>query len=141
MRITVLTVPDCPNVALALDRVTRALDGRAARVEVVEVLDLAQAVAHGMTGSPTILLDGVDPFAPAGATPSVSCRLYRDGAGRVDGAPSVTALREAFEGASAGTGRLETTASADYCATDGHEGRGGDAAREGCGSRRSTTAT
>lgn len=96
MRITVLTVPECPNAPLALARVTAALTGRAAEVELVEVHDQEQAAARGMNGSPTILLDGVDPFAPAVAVPSVSCRLYRDADGKVAGAPSMPALREAF---------------------------------------------
>ncbi|WP_324618442.1 organomercurial lyase [Streptomyces sp. XY413] len=47
-----------------------------------------------MTGSPTLLLDGIDPFAVAGAPASVSCRLYRD----ADGAPSIRALRQALAG-------------------------------------------
>jgi hypothetical protein len=51
-----------------------------------------------MTGSPTLLVDGVDPFARPGLTPSVSCRLYRDETGAIAGAPSVAALRRALGG-------------------------------------------
>ncbi|MFE6903530.1 alkylmercury lyase [Streptomyces sp. NPDC057717] len=98
MRITVLTVPECPNAPLAMERVTAALAGRAAEVELMEIHDLTQAVELGMNGSPTILLDGVDPFAPAAAAASVSCRLYRDADGTLAGAPSTTALREALSG-------------------------------------------
>ncbi len=82
LRITVLTVPDCPNAPLALDRITAALDGREAEVELVELRDEAEAARWGMTGSPTVLVDGVDPFAVPGAPDSVSCRLYRDEEGR-----------------------------------------------------------
>ncbi|WP_351228684.1 organomercurial lyase [Streptomyces sp. NPDC002133] len=99
MRITVLTVPDCPNAPVVLERITAALDGRVAQVELVEVSEDAEAARWGMTGSPTVLLDGVDPFAAAGAVPSVSCRLYRDDDGRMEGAPSVTALGRALAGA------------------------------------------
>ncbi|MEW1599454.1 thioredoxin family protein [Streptomyces sp. NPDC093808] len=102
MRITVLTVPDCPNAPVVRERITTALDGRAVQVELVEVTEDAEAARWGMTGSPTVLLDGVDPFAAAGAVPSVSCRLYRDEDGRIEGAPSVTALRDALAGADAG---------------------------------------
>ena len=35
-----------------------------------------------MYGSPTLLIDGVDPFAEPGQPPSMSCRLYRDDDGR-----------------------------------------------------------
>lgn len=99
MRITVLTVPGCPNAAPAVERVTAALAGRAADVALVEVHDQDQAAARGMTGSPTILLDGTDPFAPPGSAPSVSCRLYRDLDGTVSGTPSEAALRAAIDGA------------------------------------------
>ncbi|RMB80259.1 hypothetical protein [Streptomyces shenzhenensis] len=93
MRITVLTVPDCPNAAVARDRVRAALAGRTAEVETVEVRDAAEAARWGMTGSPTVLLDGTDPFTRAGAEPSVSCRIYRHADGSADGAPSTDELR------------------------------------------------
>ena len=49
-----------------------------------------------MHGSPTVLIDGSDPFAAPGADASLSCRLYRDEAGRVQGAPSAGQLRAAL---------------------------------------------
>ncbi|WP_427919065.1 hypothetical protein [Streptomyces sp. cg40] len=93
MRITLLTVPDCPNAPMARERIDQALAGRAAEVTVVEVSDETQAATLGMTGSPTVLIDGVDPFAVPGAVASVSCRLYRGTDGLTEGAPSVTDLR------------------------------------------------
>ncbi|MFD0042470.1 alkylmercury lyase family protein [Streptomyces anulatus] len=98
MRVTVLTVPDCPNTPVVRERITAALGGREAPVELIEVREQAQAARWGMTGSPTVLVDGVDPFAVAGAPASVSCRLYRDEEGRHGGAPSIEALRQAFTG-------------------------------------------
>jgi hypothetical protein len=56
-----------------------------------------------MHGSPTILVDGVDPFAGPGAAASLSCRLYRNSEGRADGAPSVRQLRRAIGGPPAQT--------------------------------------
>jgi len=97
MRITVLVVPECPNARLALDRVVAALGDRVAEVELLEVTDQAQAEELGMTGSPTILLDGVDPFAQEGAVPSVSCRLDWGFGDTASGEPSVDALRAAIE--------------------------------------------
>ncbi|WTP60882.1 alkylmercury lyase family protein [Streptomyces phaeochromogenes] len=126
MRITVLTVPGCPNAAPAVERVRAALAGRAAEVELVEVHNQGQAAALGMNGSPTILLDGTDPFAPAGAEPSVSCRLYRDADGAVSGTPGEAALRAAIDGA----GLPQTSALAGYCCESealdavGRNGRG-----------------
>ncbi|MET8746621.1 hypothetical protein [Streptomyces sp. NPDC004728] len=99
MRITVLTVADCPNAEPALERVTAALDGRQAQVELVEVADEAEAARLGMYGSPTILIDDTDLFALPGAVPSLSCRLYRDADGAVSGVPNESALRQALAGA------------------------------------------
>jgi DNA-binding transcriptional MerR regulator len=58
--------------------------------------DSQSAALAGMAGSPTLLVDGHDPLAESNQIPSVSCRLYRDAAGAVDGAPTVSALRRAF---------------------------------------------
>ncbi|MCX4581526.1 hypothetical protein [Streptomyces sp. NBC_01481] len=97
VRITVLAVPDCPNAPVVRDRIEAALAGRAAQVDLIEVSDEAGAVRWGLTGSPTVLLDGADPFAAArGDRPSVSCRLYRHADGTTDGAPSVAELRRAL---------------------------------------------
>ncbi|WP_174447624.1 hypothetical protein [Streptomyces prunicolor] len=102
MRIKLLTVPDCPNAPVALGRIDEALDGRAAEVELIEVADEVRAARLGMTGSPTVLIDSIDPFAVAGAVASVSCRLYRGPDGRTEGAPSVADLRRALDVAAAG---------------------------------------
>lgn len=99
MRIMVLTVADCPNAPVVRERITAALGGREAVVELCEVHDEAEAGARGMTGSPTVLIDGIDPFAPEGAVPSVSCRLYRSADGTVDGAPDLADLRRALAAA------------------------------------------
>jgi hypothetical protein len=133
MRITVLTVPDCPNAPVAQERIAAALDGRAADVELVEVREEAEAARWGMTGSPTVLLDGVDPFAVAGSVPSVSCRLYRDADGRTDGAPSVEALSRAFAGLTVGS---SAATGEDCCDVDvldlvGRGGRGRRAPADG----------
>ncbi|MER5597980.1 hypothetical protein [Streptomyces sp. NPDC002265] len=102
MRITVLTVPDCLNAPVIGERLARALEGRGAEVTLVEVRDAGQAERFGMTGSPTVLIDGVDPFAVPGAPASLSCRLYRGPDGRAEGAPSVADLQRALDTADAG---------------------------------------
>lgn len=83
MRIMLLTVPDCPNTPPARERINQALDGRTAEVELIEISDAAQAARLGMTGSPTVLIDGTDPFAVPGC-----CHLRLlpplPGAGRTD---------------------------------------------------------
>ena len=60
------------------------------------VTSQADAERLGMTGSPTLLADGADPFARPGQLPSVSCRLYPDEHGRPGPAPSTSQLRAAL---------------------------------------------
>ena len=73
------------------------LDAVVHRREIASEREAAQA---GMHGSPTLLIDGVDPFSAPGQPPSLSCRLYRDATGQAEGAPSVEAMRRALEHAS-----------------------------------------
>ena len=54
-----------------------------------------QARMRGFVGSPTFLVDGVDPFAVAGAPTGVACRVYPTPNG-LSGAPTVAALRDAL---------------------------------------------
>jgi hypothetical protein len=101
MELTLLTVPGCPNAAVFEERLAAALAGYPdVVVRRREVADERQAA--GMHGSPTLLVDGVDPFAVPGQVASLSCRLYRDPAGHTEGAPPVDVLRRALRQASAG---------------------------------------
>ncbi len=97
MELTLLTVPACPNAAVFEERLAVALAGHpGAVVHRREVTDDLEAAEAGMHGSPTLLIDAADPFAGPDEPPSLSCRLYRDAAGRTGGAPSVAALRRAL---------------------------------------------
>jgi hypothetical protein len=109
MRLELLRVPGCPNVTLLHQRLEQALAGHPTPVEVAHrvVEDLQAAAAVGMTGSPTLLVDGVDPFAEPGLSPSVSCRLYRGADDRAQRAPSVAQLRQALGIAGHGEGDEE----------------------------------
>jgi hypothetical protein len=96
-------------MTLLQERLAQALEGRddvSVRHQVIAGED--EAARRGMHGSPTILVDGTDPFAGPGQLASVSCRLYRDHDGHVDGAPSVSQLRQAIAEAAtaADAGRL-----------------------------------
>ncbi len=102
MELTVLTVPGCPNAAVFDERLAAALaDYPGAVVRRRQVADEQAAAETGMAGSPTLLINGVDPFAAPGQAPGLSCRLYRDAAGRLAGAPTVQDLRRALEQADA----------------------------------------
>jgi hypothetical protein len=99
MRIEVLTVPDCPHTPLVAARLAEALGGRGdVRVAWHEVADDAQAARLGMHGSPTVLVDGTDPFAAPGTPTGYACRIYRAADGTSDGAPSVAELRRVLGG-------------------------------------------
>lgn len=92
MEIQILHVPDCPNLALARARLEKALEhcGTAPSLQEMAVNTADEAGRVGMRGSPTILVDGRDPFDTSDGT-SLSCRLYATPAG-IDGAPSVDQL-------------------------------------------------
>ncbi|MEU1208001.1 alkylmercury lyase [Nocardia sp. NPDC005825] len=94
MKLEILQVTDCPNVAVLEQRLRDALTDAGAEIEIEHrvIDDAAEAATAGMTGSPTLLVDGRDPFAVPGQPPSVSCRLYRREDGGLDGAPTITAL-------------------------------------------------
>lgn len=95
MRLQVLHVPGCPNAGTLITRLGQLGHGPA-QVKQHVVHDQDQAAALRMSGSPTLLVDGVDPFAVPGQPPSLSCRLYHDEHGTLTGAPSVAQLREAI---------------------------------------------
>ena len=98
MELTLLTVPACPSAALFEERLAAALAGHPdVVVQRREIADEREAAEAGMRGSPTLLIDGVDPFAAPGQLPSLSCRLYRDPTGHADGAPPLDALQEVLE--------------------------------------------
>lgn len=116
MKLQIMQVPDCPNVAVLRQRLDEALADSTPEVEVTirVVQDADEATVVGMTGSPTLLIDGTDPFAEPGRDPSVSCRLYRDVEGQVAGAPSVAALQRVLLGQ---TTNVEISVQAGQCCT------------------------
>jgi hypothetical protein len=96
--LTVLAVPDCPNASVLQRRLAGLVAGRPdVTVTRRDITDLADAVRWGMHGSPTLLIDGRDPFAVPDTAPAVACRLYPGENGRLDGAPAVSALRLVLE--------------------------------------------
>jgi hypothetical protein len=106
MRVEVLTIPDCPNGPAAMQRLAQVLAGQDnVTVEHRVISTQAEAARHGMRGSPTILIDGRDPFAGPGTAAGLACRLYQDDTGRAQGAPSAAQLRAALADAGSGEGR------------------------------------
>jgi len=100
MEIEILVVPDCPHEQTTAERLRSALDaiGLSGTTFTTRVVaDPAEAEAIGFTGSPTILVNGSDPFAEPGRAPGLACRMYRTPEG-LAGAPSLDQVRRALSG-------------------------------------------
>lgn len=108
--IEVLHVPDCPNLAPMLQRLGEVTEIPATTREICTE---TEAAALGMSGSPTLLINGVDPFAQGESCGcGIACRLYRDENNQIVPAPSVDQLREALARAAG-----EQPESSDGCGT------------------------
>lgn len=95
MDLTVLAVPECPTAEVLHERLAVALAGRTdVAITWRTVTDAADAARWGMHGSPTLLVDGTDPFLRPGESTSLSCRIYSLQDGAAGGTPSVARLRE-----------------------------------------------
>src|SRR5450432_4648172 len=83
MKLQILQVPDCPGAAILAARLAELASGRPG-VNITRQVVTTQEDAErlGMTGSPTLLADGADPFSRPGQKPAISCRLYPDQHGR-----------------------------------------------------------
>ncbi len=62
-------------------------------LQFIQTPEAAESV--GFRGSPSVIIDGVDPFADPDAPIGLSCRVYTTGAGRA-GSPTLGQLREAI---------------------------------------------
>ena len=93
MRVVLQYFDGCPNWRVADERLREALAEVGAPNEIVyQVVETPEHAARvGFTGSPTILVDGRDPFADQASAVGLSCRMYRVDA-RLQGAPTVEQL-------------------------------------------------
>ncbi|MFQ5558136.1 MAG: thioredoxin family protein [Acidimicrobiales bacterium] len=94
MDVTLLYFDDCPNWKIADERlsaVAEELDAVTIHRQLVDTTE--DAVRFGFRGSPSILVDGVDPFAAPDAPVGLSCRVYQTPDGPA-GSPTVEQLRE-----------------------------------------------
>jgi len=88
----------CPNAGLARTRLAEALrrvglDPTAITME--EVATPEDAERLGFRGSPTILIDGRDPFADGQHPGGLTCRIYQTETGP-QGSPTVAQLEAAL---------------------------------------------
>ncbi len=89
----------CPSTERALAMLRDTLDGLGltdVAIRSTEVRTDEDAHERRFPGSPTILIDGRDPFAGAEEEVGLSCRIYRRRDGRISPLPDPDELREAL---------------------------------------------
>ncbi|MBT8200443.1 MAG: thioredoxin family protein [Acidimicrobiia bacterium] len=89
----------CPNWLEAVENVEQAIErgGLESEVQLQLITSPEQAEALGFRGSPTILIDGRDPFADSNAPVGLSCRIYQTPQGPA-GSPTVGQLTAVLSG-------------------------------------------
>lgn len=103
MDITLQYFDDCPNWKIT-DRHLHTLDDKQAFDFTLhyQLINTPQAAAeHGFRGSPSLLIDGHDPFATPDAPIGLSCRVYLTESGPA-GSPTLDQLKRAITAAQAG---------------------------------------
>lgn len=101
MKVSLRYFDGCPHWRTAFDRLRDVLgaEGMADVALVVERVETPEdAERLQFLGSPTILIDGRDPFAGASVGFGLTCRVYETPDG-LAGSPTVEQLREAVEAA------------------------------------------
>lgn len=95
MEITLQHFNDCPNWLDTMERIERVVETTGidadVRVQLVNTPEAAQA--HNFRGSPTILVDGTDPFANPDAPVGLACRVYLTPDGMA-GSPTVDQITD-----------------------------------------------
>jgi len=97
MQVELLYFDGCPNWQETEQRLREAMvtAGCDVPVEHVHVTTAEQAERLSFRGSPTVLVDGVDPFADPDDPVGLSCRVFRTPE-ELRGAPTVQQLVEAL---------------------------------------------
>jgi hypothetical protein len=98
VEVELLVVPGCPDEAAAVKLVRSVLDelGRSDTPLTLRTVDTqADADPQRFTGSPTLRVNGRDPFAQPGRPPALVCRVYSTPAG-LRGLPDAAAVRAAL---------------------------------------------
>jgi hypothetical protein len=98
MQVTIQYFDGDPNWPTARDRVREVLDGEGRQdveIGLQRIGSSAEAHEFRFRGSPTILVDGVDPFDSEETGYGLMSRVYRTEHG-IDGSPSTLQLRDAL---------------------------------------------
>lgn len=101
MEVTLLYFDGCPRWQTADERISALADELGITVTRRKITTSDEAEAVGFRGSPTILVDGRDPFVRGDEPIAMSCRIYQTPDGPA-GAPTSAQLRAVLM---TGTGR------------------------------------
>ena len=91
-QVTLVYFDGCPNWQVAEQRLQQLAGEYRFTVERRRVDTPEQAEREGFRGSPTVLVDGVDPFATGDEPVGLACRVYPTDQG-LQGAPTLDQLR------------------------------------------------
>ena len=94
-RLQLLYFPECPHWRVADERLSEVARRFGLSVEYRLVTTAEEADRVAFPGSPTILVDGVDPFAIGDEPVGLSCRIYRTPQGYA-GSPTVAQIAAAL---------------------------------------------
>lgn len=97
MKVELLYFDDCPNWKLADEHLQALAETRDLQVEHRLVTTPEEAEAARFRGSPTVLVDGRDPFATGDEPFGLACRVYQTPEG-----PAGSPTRDQLEAALAG---------------------------------------
>ena len=95
-QVTVQYFDGCPNWELADQRLGALRDELDLTITYRRVDTPAEAERVGFRGSPTLLVDGIDPFATDDDPAGLACRVY-DTPDGPQGAPTIDQLRRALQ--------------------------------------------
>lgn len=96
MKLELLYFDDCPHWKIAADRLNAVATRRGLVVKRRLVATVEDAQAARFRGSPTILVDGGDPFASGDEAFGLSCRLYQTPEGPA-GSPTLEQLEAVID--------------------------------------------
>lgn len=97
--ITLQYFDDCPNWKVTNQHLENLIDELSLHTEVryQRIETPEDAADQNFHGSPTVLINGIDPFAENDAPVGLSCRIYRTDEG-LAGTPTIDQLRQALTG-------------------------------------------
>lgn len=103
MDVELLVVAGCPSgtgAAALVQSAMRDIGLSDIKITVTVIGTQHEAERRGFPGSPTILINGDDPFTEPGQTPALACRIYAHATGP-SGLPDLRLLRQALKRAAA----------------------------------------